>query len=485
MSNRKMRRAAKAKTVKTTQESAPAPAQDLVQTTEIDRKLKTAIGLQQNDQPDKAYAIYRDLLKENPGFVPALINCGILLRKQKKYAESKLYYDRALTVKPNDPITLVNLANLLRDMARLDEALAISTYLINLNPNDAGFWRVHGLTYQKMERYEESIEALDKSVALDPQNTTIFDLSQSLLYIEEYERGWEAYEKRWGQEGLVLRDFGTPTWNGTPIPDKTLYVFAEQGYGDAIQFARFIPLIKDKVGKIILECRGPVMDLFATIDGVDEIVERYSGAVPQHDYNIAMLSLPYVLKINKHNLPADCPYLSVPHTAREKVPDLSHIKKFKIGFAFSGRPSQGNNHNRECALDYFLELQRFPQVQLFCFQKGHSDTEIEDRGLDHAIINLAPRFETFGESGALLEQMDLLISTDTGIVHLAAALGLPVWDLLSYYNNWRYLRDRTDNPWYPTLRLFRQKFLGDWDGIFKQVVTALEEELKTWEPSLK
>ena len=268
-----------------------------------------------------------------------------------------------------------------------------------------------------------------------------------------------------------------PYWDGGSFVGKRLLVHYEQGFGDNIQFVRYLPMVKQRGGTVIFEVRKPLYDLFGQIEGIDEFVEACpDGQAPRVDFDlhISPLDLPGLFETTLENIPCNIPYLcaEAEKTAywRERVDSDS----FKVGLVWSGSGLHGNDHNRSSVLRNFLPLTKIKGVKLYALQKGLAAREVKELAPEMRVINLGEEFEDFADTAGAIENMDLVISVDTCVLHLAGAMGKAVWALIPFEPEWRWMLDRKDSPWYPTMRLFRQKKRGDWDELFARVAEQLQ-----------
>jgi hypothetical protein len=288
-----------------------------------------------------------------------------------------------------------------------------------------------------------------------------------LLKLGKFKEGWEDHESRFLKDKPSdSRDFGKSKWNGSPLHGKRILIASEQGFGDSIQFIRYLKFVKAKGGEIILECKPELKILFEGFSGIDEIVIKHGDEIPKVNYDcyIHLMSLPHALGLEE--IPRDGAYLE----AKKNIGELKgeDSGKFKVGIVWAGNPGQENDKNRSCKLEHFLDLKKVPGVQLYSLQKGKSE-DLKDIG----VINLSGKIKDFADTAAIVKDLDLIISVDTSLAHLAGALGGKIWTLLSARADWRWFLDREDSPWYPSMRLLRQEKLGDWGSLFEDVCEEL------------
>jgi len=404
---------------------------------------------------------------------------GIALRASGKPEAAIAAYARALQCQGAQPHILGNWGNALKDLQRLDEAIAVHKRAVALEPRASGGFANLGVALREAGRIDEALAAFDTALALDPANLRLqFDRAQLLLMRGDYEAGWPAFEARWHRPEMQGTRFTQPLWDGRTLPDKTILLWPEQGFGDTILCARFVRLVKRRVGRVMLGCQPELVRLFQGLDGVDAIVP-YGAAVPPFDVHCPLMSLPRFFSPDLGQIPAPA-RLHVPHAARAKLaPVLAQAGgRLKVGIVWSGSVTFRSNHLRATSVERFLDFAAVPGVQLFSLQKGLRAAELAESGAGALVIDLAPYLHDFADTAAAIEGLDLVIMTDSSVAHLAGSLGTPIWNLLPFAAYWLYLKERADTPWYPSMRLFRQAQPGDWDGVFRQATVALEQRVR-------
>jgi hypothetical protein len=300
-----------------------------------------------------------------------------------------------------------------------------------------------------------------------------FNLAASLLLVGQFDEGWREYEWRWKQEKKKphLRGFSQPLWDGGDIGDRILLLHAEQGLGDTLQFCRYVPAIAAG-RRVVLEVQRPLVPLLAGLPGLERIVAQ-GDPLPPFDLHCPLLSLPLVLGTTLETIPGQTPYLRADpqRTAawRERVGQLDGLK---VGLVWAGNQAMSGDRRRSARLELFSELADLPGVSFVSLQKGPAASQSPPSGL--ILHDWTDDLQDFGETAALIEALDLVIGVDTAVVHLAGALGRPVWLLNRFDRCWRWLLNRDDSPWYPTLRQFRQSQPGDWRGVLREVRAELQ-----------
>lgn len=337
-------------------------------------------------------------------------------------------------------------------------------------PNHAMVNRNLGIFYYENAQLEKALFHYENVIQLDNSDINHLSYAHALLSNNNFEKGWQEYEYRISSlETLSQYEFTAPCWQGENLNGKTICIYIEQGVGDCIQFIRFLSLLKQRYEvKIYLVCAVPLARLFQCVSAIDVIFCELKTIQP-YDYYLLICSLPLRLQIYHQAQLMPEPYLQIhPAINFEWKQKISNTDKIKIGICWSGNPAFQNNKRRSCQLSDFLYLRQYPEVELFSLQKNITPKE-EELLTIAGITNLGPSFNDFADTGAVINNMDLIISVDTALVHLAGALGATTWTLLSYYNEWRYPSWLKTTPWYDSVTCIRQSQPGDWRSVFKQV----------------
>jgi len=290
-----------------------------------------------------------------------------------------------------------------------------------------------------------------------------------------FARGWPEYEWRWHRRQAVQRNFYATRWDGSPLAGRTILLHAEQGLGDTLQFVRYASLVKRRGGTIIVECQPPLVKLLTGCPGIDQVV-AYGDALPPFEFHAPLMSLPAIFGTTVETIPQEVPYLLADPELRQKWRgELEGMREFKVGIVWQGRPEPPWVGNRSIPLRKYAPLAQVPGVKLFSLQKGPGVEQLVASSVE--VTDFGPRLDEatgpFLDTAALMRNLDLVITSDTATAHLAGALGVPVWVAIPVAPDWRWMLNRTDSPWYPTMRLFRQTNLGDWDTVFAQMATEL------------
>ena len=326
-----------------------------------------------------------------------------------------------------------------------------------------------------MGKFSTAIKSYREAISLQPDFADAH-FNQAIIFLLQgrLEEGWEKYEWRWNStQKSQKRDFKQLLWNGTSLNGKTILVHTEQGFGDAIQFVRYVDLLCDLNTTVIFECETELKTLFKSIDCIDKLVAK-GEKIPDFDVHAPLLSLPRIFGTTLKNIPAEIPYL-YPDVEVNPIFLSDSSRKFKIGIAWAGNPEHVNDHNRSIDLKRFECLLGIEECEFFSLQIGEHREDIKQCGYDNMIKDLGKQLADFHCTASAILQLDLIISVDTAVAHLAGALGKPVWTLLPFMPDWRWLLNRSDSPWYPSMRLFRQNEIENWVSVFEQLKLSLKQ----------
>ena len=405
-------------------------------------------------------------------------NLGWLYHRTGRGDEAMAACEAAIALRPDFAEAHGNLAAVYHQSGRYAEAIEACQAAIALQPDFAMAHCNLGMVYHSTGRYCEAIVALETAIALLPDLVAAHvNLALSLLIRGDFAHGWEEYAwvRRVSDPGATYPCCERlPHWTGELFAGRKLLVSADQGYGDAIQLVRYLPAVKARGGRVILEVRAPLITLFADVPGVDELRVQPDGAtVPAHvDLHVPLSALPGAFGTDLGSIPASVPYLRAqPERVERWSPRLRSSARLRVGIMWAGNPEYPNDCRRSARLEDFEPLGEIDDVAWFGLQKGRDE---ERRSCGPLMLEpLGAQIADFADTAAIIAQLDLVIAVDTSVVHLAGALGTPVWTLLPFAADWRWLLERTDSPWYPTMRLFRQPTLGDWSSVFTEVARAL------------
>jgi len=422
---------------------------------------------------DRAIPHYREALRLDPGYAEAHYNLGNALRELTRYGEALASYDRALALRPDWPGAHCNRGLALAAQGQQGPAEAAYRAALALDPAHAEAQNNLGLAVQLQGRLEEARAYFDRAVELAPEFASPHaNRAQLALLHGDFQRGWPEYEWRWRLPGVFLPRVEVPVWDGSPLAGRTILLRAEQGFGDTIQFVRFAAPLERAGATPILECQPALASLLANARGVRAVVPRGSK-LPRCDFQIPLASLPGALGIRGlAGIPAEGPYLAADQARRDGWrATLARYEGGKVGIAWRGNPKHPQDCHRSIPQERFAALGAVRGVTLVSLQAGE-----RARGVP-GIVEPAPDPERsplpFEDWAALIAALDLVVTCDSVMAHLAGALGVPVWIALPLVPDWRWLLGREDSPWYPTARLFRQTRLDDWDPVFARMAAAL------------
>lgn len=437
-------------------------------------------ALQELNRFEEALAQYLQALKLNPNNPEILNNCGSCLIQLNRFESALSYIDQALRLNPQFANSLNNRGHILLKFNQLEEALDCFNQALQIQPNNCGYLINKGATLDDLGRYKECLETYAEALRLFPNSADAhWNESLARLANGELELGFAKYEWRRKTKTFNNSNFNytQPLWLGqVPIAGKTLLIVGEQGFGDTIQFCRFGQQATALGAKVLLAVPKELKHLIRSLEGVEGVYTE-GDVVQSFDFYCPMLSLPLALKIKLETIPAKTKYLTAdPDRVASWSERLGPKNLPRIGLAWSGRPTHLNDSNRSIPLTDLVRL-AVRQGKFYCIQK-------EIRETDRALLHNHPEISFFGnelldfsDTAALIENLDLVITVDTSVAHLAAALGKPVWLLLSKRSDWRWLKDRSDSPWYPSVTLFRQTQLGDWASVIDRVSWELSQHL--------
>jgi tetratricopeptide (TPR) repeat protein len=426
---------------------------------------------------DDALALYAQAVAYHPMMADAFNNMAVALRRKNHFEAALACYRRSLDIRDAHAGTYSNMGNVLNDLDLIDDAIAAHSMAVKLSPDDLLYQYNKALVLRDAGKFEEAITLFNQILAKDPHYKDCpWDRALTYLLAGDFKKGFAEYDARWSLEKSPPRKFDQPQWDGSPLVGRTLYIHREQGFGDALQFVRLVSLIKKYFGGIIiLECQPELVTLFERVEGIDQLVP-FGQKVPPFDVWIPLMSLARLLKIDQDHIGGSVPYLYPSDENRFRIRP-SPKGGLNIGVVWAGSPTHQNDRRRSVKVEYFLPLVSHHDVTLFSLQKGPRAEDIILTGAQGLIVDAGKEIKDFNDTASLVSSMDLIISVDTSVVHLAAGMGKPVWLLLPYTPDWRWMWGREDSPWYPSLKIFRQEKAGDWEGVFKKVYLALEDKL--------
>jgi tetratricopeptide (TPR) repeat protein len=433
---------------------------------------------------DEALSAYDRALALNPHFAGAWHGRGNALNELRRYHDALVAYDKSLALVPELTQAWVARGNVLNTLKRPDDALAAFDRALMLDPNIAEAWLGRGNVFTVLKRLDDALAGYDKAIALEPDfATAYFNRARGNLIVGRYKQGWKDYEWRWQAKHFPSRrpDLKVPDWQGENLSGRRLLVYGEQGLGDTIQFARYLPLLAQLGGKItfltlekltrLFRQSIPSVNIISTLDQLHAI-----------DAQVALISLPYRFDTDLSSVPNIVPYLHAEAELETSWRTRIDSHGFKIGIAWQGNPIGAIDEGRSIPLKEFARLDHIPGVRLISLQKHVGLDQLSELPNDIKIETLDDAFDNgldaFIDTAAVMANLDLIITSDTSIAHLAGALGRPTWVALKHVPDWRWMLDREDSPWYPTLRLFRQSQRDDWESVFAKIEESLQALLR-------
>ena len=420
-----------------------------------------------------ALASYRTAHDLDPKSATAQNNLALGLRAVGRLDEAEQAARRAIARQPDLPEAHAALGAILADAGRLDAAGQALRQAIALRPDYAEAHDDLGTVLKEQGQVEEAVSAFRQAVRLKPDFANAHNnLAMALLAEGAFEEGWREYEWRWKAPRLApaWRGFAQPQWHGEPGEGRTLLLWAEQGYGDTVQLCRYAGLARDRGFRVILEVQPPLARLLKGLEGADMVVAQ-GVALPAFDLHCPLLSLPLAFDTRLETIPGSTPYLAADVAdAGRWAKRLGDGRGLKVGITWSGNPNTTAHARRSLPLDQLGRLTEAAGVRFVSLQK---DAGAEVSGLP--IVDLMKEAASFADTAALIANLDLVISVDTAVAHLAAAMGKPVWLLDRFDPDWRWLLGRRDSPWYPSLAIYRQPAPSDWDAVVGAVIADLRE----------
>jgi hypothetical protein len=405
----------------------------------------SAVALGKENRLDEAEALLRRAIESDPSSYAAHYNLGVALERAGKFDEAVERFRRAIDLRPDRAEPLTALSTALQHLQRSAEAIDISRRAVALQPDDA---EAHGV------------------------------LAQHLLRAGEFKRGWAEYEWRWKCESFKepRRQFAKPRWNGSSLKGKTILLHHEQGFGDTIQFARYVPLLAARGAGVILHVPRELVRLLRRMPDVVDVVPFDDPAPTEFDVHAPLMSLPMLTSTTLKTIPANVPYLTSHRGASEEWERRLQQDgaKLRVGLAWAGRPTHPNDRQRSIPLESLAPLGDVdPGIVFYSLQKWDPESAANRPPGRMNLVNAARELNDFADTAALVENLDLVIAADTAVVHLAGAMAKKVWLLLPASPDFRWLLEREDSPWYPTMRLFRQERWGDWGEVIERVAAEL------------
>ncbi len=441
----------------------------------VDARYNLGNVLAKLERLPQAMEEYRKVIAVRPHHFDAHNNLGVVLASLGRHREAEEFHRAALAVRPESADAQYNLGIALQALGRREEAANAYRRALEIDPGHNETPINLGFILEKLGRYQEAIGAYRMVL---PTNADFpkarYNEALVRLQLGQFAEGWDLHEWRWrgGVEALKPRGLVQPQWDGGDIANRTILLHAEGGMGDTIQFCRYVEMVAARGARVVLEVQRPLMPLLTGLDGAWRVIGR-GDPLPPFDLHCPLLSLPRLFDTRLETIPSRSPYL---------VADPARMAKWRervvgpgphIGFAWSGNPAQQNDSNRSAPFSAFTSLLRNRSASWYLIQPAPHGVDEDALAATPGLSDYRTQLTDFAETAALIGLLDLVITVDTSVAHLAGALGKPTWVVLTFAPDWRWLLDREDCPWYPTMRLFRQSKPGDWAGAMAVVEAAL------------
>jgi Flp pilus assembly protein TadD len=478
-----------------------------------DGRNNLGLALLDAGRPAEAEQEFRESIRLTPARSEVLNNLGVSLTRQDRLVEAADRFRAALRLRPEYPEAIQNLANALRRLGETDLAIPLYRRALELksdlpgcrnnlalalktcgeyaaaieelskaaaaDPRDADVRNNLGVTLADADRVPEAVRCLEEVVSLRPEDhESRRNLALVRLLAGDYQRGWVDYEARLRCAGVNSQS-RSPRWEGDDLRGRSILLYTEQGFGDTLQFVRYAPLVKARGGRVVVECSPDLVPVLRSCPGIDEFVGPNTNGT-RTDLSVPLLSLPFLFRTTLATIPAAVPYLTpeADRVARWRW-HLRNVGGIRVGIAWRGSPTNGGDPIRSAPLSAFRPLAEVPGVQLISLQQTDGVEELSGAAFHVAPLDLGRQIdrpgERFTDSAAVMACLDLVVTVDTALAHLAGAIGIPVWIALPFACDWRWLRGRSDNPWYPSARLFRQPRPGAWDEVFSAIAVAVND----------
>ena len=470
--------------------------------------LQLAIACEKHDRLADAESCLRRLVKLKPDSALAHLKLATVLEGANRLEEAQIHAETAIRCLPENPEAYLCLGTILIRRNQVSDAVPFFNHAVQLDPA-AGACAVQMLRAVLNEgtrgwenrlatdpsdfdallslakiRYSEkkpleAIALLERALAVQPgEPNAEYALAFAELLLARFETGWKHYEARLrtGQRQFPNRKFLQPAWHGEDLGGQTIFLHAEQGVGDTIQFVRYAPMVAERGGRVVLECQPALKPLLEAFRGVHRLIVQ-GESLPPSDVQVPLLSLPAIFRTTLKSIPNQVPYLRIPDSVPFELPATPR-DRLKVGVVWAGNPALQNDLVRSVALNELSPLFSMQTISFFSLQVGPARRQLAMSKDAARIIDLAPRLSDFAKTAAAISRLDLIISVDTAVAHLAGALAKPIWLMLPFAPEWRWLLDRKDSPWYPSMRLFRQPAPDDWAS----VVTRIVDEIRSIDP---
>lgn len=489
----------------------------------VDSLLQEAFAHHKAGRTGQAQALYEQILVREPKHVSAMHHLGLISHQAERPLDALPLLRRSIELSADPPVYFYsNLGNAARAAGNFEEALSALQRARQLAPKDAGIGHELGLTLEKLGRLDEAVAyyrqaidaglspdasrarafqnlgnallqlgkraeaaaAIEQALRLNPQYPLAHMSRATLLFLSgNFQPAWREYEWRWRCKGFPAQwpNWPQPLWDGSNLGGRTILLWFEQGRGDGIQFARYAPLVAQRGGEVAVLCPPELKALFATLPGSPQLVlDGEKG--PPFVTHAPLLSLPRIFDTRLDTIPANVPYLFADKDRaavwKKRIADNSTGNAFRVGIVWSGNPKQHGDPNRWMTLAHLAPLMAIRGVEFYSLQKGERSQDVRTARPEFHVIDWTADLHDFADTAALIDCLDLVITIDTSVAHLAGAMAKETWTMLQFAADFRWMAEGDRNPWYPTMRLFRQKTIGDWPGVVERVTAELNDRAR-------
>lgn len=435
-------------------------------------RASTLAGLDRNEEALESYDLLLELAADPADHISSLFDRSRVLARLKRYDEARAGYDEVLALRPDHAGALTQRGVILTELGRPDEALAQYEQALRADPDSILAHLNRGNALGALNRLDEAIQSYEEVLTRDPDHADAnFNLALVRLCLGDFLAGWPQYEYRWKRERYAAARpvYPRPVWTGKEdVRGKTLLLCAEQGLGDAIQFSRYAATLATLGAKVLIGAHRPLTEVLATVPGVAQVIPD-GDELPHFDFYCSLLSLPLAFCTEPATIPASIPYIRAQDeriaTWRDRMPANGRLR---VGVCWAGAGEHSNNRNRSMTLERLAAIFSIPGVDFVSLQKEVGDNQAGI--LRHFnVTQLGREFTDFADTAAVVGMLDIVISVDTSVAHLAGAMGKATAVLIPFAPDWRWMHHRTDSPWYPTMRLYRQSAINDWDGPIERI----------------
>lgn len=450
--------------------------------TSIQQQLAHGWRIHQAGRYADAEAIYRRVLSQAPRQASGWCYLGMVLHDQRRYSEAREAYQRALELQADFPIALNNLGNTLRYLDEVEQADACFQRAIDLKPEYVNAYKNRGTLHVWCGELDRGLEYYQQAMRLNPEDAELHrNLGVLYLLRGDFEQGWPEYRWRWRVGDLHRPRIDIPIWDGEDIDGKSILLSAEQGLGDTLNFVRFAATLRGRGARTMVYCQPQLLALLQQASNIGPVYPNNLALAQQFDYQCSLLDVADILRVEAQSIPWEGPYIrpsdGLVEYWRQRLGNAPGRRR--IGIAWQGNRDHQADMFRSIPLSYFRPLAELPDVELIVLQNGHGLEQL-DAWKGPPVTRLDERVDQSGgafmDTAAIMQSLDLVITSDTAIAHLAGAGGVATWLALNYVPDWRWMLEGSETPWYPSLTLFRQSRRGDWSSLFADMAMRLQQE---------